>query len=29
MIVAIGQMEEKGMTREQAELEAFYSVSKG
>ena len=29
MIVAIGQMEEKGMTREQAELEAFYFVSKG
>lgn len=29
MISAIGQMEEKGMSHEQATLEAFYAVSKG
>ncbi len=29
MIATIGQMEEKGMSHEQATLEAFYAVSKG
>ena len=29
MITAIGQMEEKGMSHEQATLEAFYAVSRG
>ena len=29
MLRAIAQREEKGMTREQAEIEAFYAVSKG
>ena len=29
MIAAIGQMEEKGMSHEQATLEAFYAVRKG
>ena len=29
MLVAIGQLEEKGMPRQQAELEAFYNVQKG
>ena len=28
MITAIGQMEEKGMSHEQATLEAFYAVSR-
>ena len=28
MLVTIAQMEERGMTREQAEIEAFYAVSK-
>lgn len=29
MITAIGQMEEKGMSHDQATLEAFYAVSRG
>jgi len=28
MLIAIGQMEERGLTREQAEIEAFYAVAK-
>ena len=28
MLIAIAQMEEKGMTREQADIEAFYAVQK-
>jgi len=27
MMKAIGKMEEKGMSREQAEIEAFYSIA--
>ena len=29
MLTAIAQFEEKGMPRQQAELEAFYAVQKG
>ncbi|MCD8322404.1 MAG: glutamate synthase large subunit [Oscillospiraceae bacterium] len=29
MLIAIGQLEEKGIPRQQAELEAFYAVQKG
>ena len=29
MLQAIGRMEEKGMSREQAEIEAFYANAKG
>jgi glutamate synthase (ferredoxin) len=29
MLTAIGQLEERGIPRDQAELEAFYAVQKG